>query len=155
MAHFVFRLPDIGEGVAEAEISAWHAKVGDLVVEEQALVDVLTDKATVEMTTPVAGRVVAIHGEVGEMLAVGAPLAEFETEDAVAKAEREASPPEDNGLLAPKLPHERDETPDAARGVDRDPVTRAAADLASGREDTDCYGAAHTAFRRARTRRSK
>jgi len=71
------------------------------------------------------------------------------------KAGRVASPDGDNALLSPKLPHERDETPDAANGVDRDPVERAAADLAAGREDTDCYGAAHTAFRRARTRRSK
>jgi 2-oxoisovalerate dehydrogenase E2 component (dihydrolipoyl transacylase) len=95
MSVYVFRLPDIGEGVAEAEISAWHAKVGDLVAEDQALVDVLTDKATVEMTAPVAGRVVAIHGEVGEMLAVGAPLAEFETDSAAAaEAETPAETPE-------------------------------------------------------------
>lgn len=94
MARYVFRLPDIGEGVAEAEIAAWHAKVGDVVAEEQALVDVLTDKATVEMTAPVAGRVVALHGEVGEMLAVGAPLAEFETEAAATEAEREPEAPE-------------------------------------------------------------
>jgi 2-oxoisovalerate dehydrogenase E2 component (dihydrolipoyl transacylase) len=90
MAAYVFRLPDIGEGVAEAEIAAWHVKVGDRVAEEQALVDVLTDKATVEMTAPVAGRVVAVHGDIGEMLAVGAPLAEFETEEA---ATADAAPP--------------------------------------------------------------
>jgi 2-oxoisovalerate dehydrogenase E2 component (dihydrolipoyl transacylase) len=86
MARYVFRLPDIGEGVAEAEIAAWQVKVGDVVAEEQALVDVLTDKATVEMTSPVSGRVVATHGEIGQMLAVGAPLAEFETEDASTEA---------------------------------------------------------------------
>ena len=90
MARYVFRLPDIGEGVAEAEIAAWHARVGDVIGEEQPLVDLLTDKATVEMTAPVAGRVVAIHGAVGEMLAVGAPLAEFETESAAAAAGPEA-----------------------------------------------------------------
>jgi hypothetical protein len=57
--------------------------------------------------------------------------------------------------LSPKLPHERDETPDASNAVDRDHVARAAADVAAGREDTDCYGAARTAFRRGRLRRSK
>jgi len=93
MARYVFRLPDIGEGVAEAEIAAWHVKVGDVVGEEQALADVLTDKATVEMTAPVAGRVLAIHGDVGEMLAVGAPLAEFETGETAVAAEEEAEAP--------------------------------------------------------------
>jgi 2-oxoisovalerate dehydrogenase E2 component (dihydrolipoyl transacylase) len=93
MARYVFRLPDIGEGVAEAEIAAWHAKVGDLIAEDQPLADVLTDKATVEMTSPVAGRVVATHGEVGQMLAVGAALAEFETDEAAAEAEAPAKAP--------------------------------------------------------------
>ena len=59
---------------------------------------------------------------------------------------------EDTSLLAPQLPHERDESPDADAGVDRDHVARAVADLAAGREDTDCYGAARNVFRRARTR---
>ena len=94
MARYVFRLPDIGEGVAEAEIAAWQVKVGDLVTEEQNLVDVLTDKATVDMTSPVSGLVVAVHGEIGEMLAVGAPLVEFETENASAKAEGGPEEPE-------------------------------------------------------------
>jgi 2-oxoisovalerate dehydrogenase E2 component (dihydrolipoyl transacylase) len=93
MARYVFRLPDIGEGVAEAEIAAWHVKVGDQVVEEQTLVDVLTDKATVDMTSPVAGRVLALHGEVGQMAAVGAPLVEFETEDAAVEAGAVAQAP--------------------------------------------------------------
>lgn len=82
MSRYVFRLPDIGEGVAEAEIAAWHVKVGDRVAEEQTLVDMLTDKATVDMTSPVSGRVAAVHGEVGQKVAVGAPLVEFETEAA-------------------------------------------------------------------------
>lgn len=78
MALYVFRLPDIGEGVAEAEIVAWHVKPGDVIEEDQALGDVMTDKAMVDMTSPVAGTVLAIHGEIGEMLAVGAPFVEFE-----------------------------------------------------------------------------
>jgi 2-oxoisovalerate dehydrogenase E2 component (dihydrolipoyl transacylase) len=74
---FRFNLPDIGEGTAEAEIGAWHVAPGDLVREDQLLVDIMTDKATVEMTSPVAGRVTAIHGEVGQMVPVGALLVEF------------------------------------------------------------------------------
>jgi 2-oxoisovalerate dehydrogenase E2 component (dihydrolipoyl transacylase) len=54
---FNFKLPDVGEGTAEAEITAWHVKVGDTVAEDQPLVDVMTDKATVEITSPVSGKV--------------------------------------------------------------------------------------------------
>ncbi len=82
MGHFVFKLPDVGEGTAEAEIVAWHVKIGDKVAEDQHLVDVMTDKATVEMTSPVAGKVVSLHGTPGEKATVGAPLAEFEVEGA-------------------------------------------------------------------------
>ncbi len=76
---YVFRLPDVGEGTAEAEIVAWHVKVGDVVKEDAPLVDVMTDKATVEMTSPVAGTIVALHGEVGGMAPVGAAIVEFDT----------------------------------------------------------------------------
>jgi 2-oxoisovalerate dehydrogenase E2 component (dihydrolipoyl transacylase) len=82
MGLFVFKLPDVGEGTAEAEIVKWHVKPGDKVVEDQHLVDVMTDKATVEMTSPVAGKVVLLHGNPGEKATVGAPLAEFEVEGA-------------------------------------------------------------------------
>ena len=75
---YTFRLPDVGEGTAEAEIVAWHVKPGDAVEEDQPLVDVMTDKATVEITSPRAGRIASIHGEPGKMLAVGSPLAVFE-----------------------------------------------------------------------------
>jgi 2-oxoisovalerate dehydrogenase E2 component (dihydrolipoyl transacylase) len=78
MGRYVFKLPDVGEGTAEAEIVAWHVGVGDSVDEDQNLVDVMTDKATVEMTSPVSGKVVSIHGEPGEMAAVGSPLVELE-----------------------------------------------------------------------------
>src|ERR1051326_2881953 len=78
MGRYIFKLPDVGEGTAEAEIVAWHVGVGDSVDEDQNLVDVMTDKATVEMTSPVSGKVVSIHGEPGEMAAVGSPLVELE-----------------------------------------------------------------------------
>ena len=80
MGRHVFKLPDVGEGTAEAELVGWHVKVGDYVEEDQLLADVMTDKATVELTSPVAGRVTALHGEPGVMSAVGSPLVEFEVE---------------------------------------------------------------------------
>lgn len=82
MGQYVFKLPDVGEGTAEAEIVAWHVKIGDVVKEDDPLVDVMTDKATVEMTAPVSGKVVAIHGEPGDMAPVGGPIAVFETDGA-------------------------------------------------------------------------
>jgi 2-oxoisovalerate dehydrogenase E2 component (dihydrolipoyl transacylase) len=86
MARFVFRLPDVGEGTAEAEIVAWHVKVGEPVAEDQPLVDVMTDKATVEITSPTAGVVAALHGQPGDMAPVGGPLVELDTEGAAGDA---------------------------------------------------------------------
>src|SRR5207244_4256716 len=86
MARFEFKLPDIGEGIAEAEIVAWHVKPGDSVDEDQQLADLMTDKATVEMESPVAGKVIEVAGEVGDKVAIGSVLAVIETEGAVAPA---------------------------------------------------------------------
>ena len=80
MGRFVFKLPDVGEGTAEAELVGWHVKVGDVVAEDQIVADVMTDKATVEITAPVSGKVVALHGEPGAMVPVRGPLVEFEVE---------------------------------------------------------------------------
>lgn len=82
MARFEFRLPDIGEGIAEAEVVAWHVRPGDRVTEDQPVADMMTDKATVEMESPVTGTVVEIAGEVGDMIAIGATLLVIETEAA-------------------------------------------------------------------------
>ena len=87
MALFTFRLPDIGEGIAEAEIVAWHVKVGDMVEEDQQLADMMTDKATVEMETPVAGKIVELAGDVGDQIAIGSVLAVIETDGVVEAAE--------------------------------------------------------------------
>ena len=89
MARVEFKLPDIGEGIAEAEIVAWHVQVGDMVAEDQQLADMMTDKATVEMESPVAGRVVEVAGAVGDQIAIGSVLVVFETE---AASEQGASP---------------------------------------------------------------
>ena len=80
MGAFQFKLPDIGEGTAEAEIVAWHVKVGDKVKEDQPLVDMMTDKATVELSSPVDGIVTSLSGEIGKKAAVGSVLVTFTTE---------------------------------------------------------------------------
>lgn len=82
MGKFTFKLPDIGEGIAEAEIVAWHVKVGDRIEEDQPIADMMTDKATVEMESPVSGVVTAVAGEEGDVIAIGSMLVEIETEGA-------------------------------------------------------------------------
>src|SRR5437868_1718390 len=84
---YEFKLPDIGEGIAEAEIVAWHVKVGDTIGEDQQIADMMTDKATVEMESPVAGKVIELAGEVGDQIPIGSVLAVIETEGANRAAE--------------------------------------------------------------------
>ncbi|MFN3557763.1 MAG: 2-oxo acid dehydrogenase subunit E2 [Brevundimonas sp.] len=93
MGRFVFKLPDVGEGTAEAELVGWHVKVGDMVAEDQIVADIMTDKATVEITAPVSGKVLAIHGEPGQMVPVRGPLVEFEVEGAGNASEADPSSP--------------------------------------------------------------
>jgi 2-oxoisovalerate dehydrogenase E2 component (dihydrolipoyl transacylase) len=78
MSLHVIKMPDIGEGIAEVELVAWHVKPGDLVVEDQALADVMTEKASVEIPSPVTGRVVALGGAIGQTMAVGSELIRIE-----------------------------------------------------------------------------
>jgi len=80
MSKYTFNLPDIGEGIAEAEIVKWHIKIGDVVAEDDQIADVMTDKATVEMEAPVSGKIVAIAGEEGDIIAIGSMLVEIEVE---------------------------------------------------------------------------
>jgi len=86
MPKFTFNLPDIGEGIAEAEIVAWHVQVGDKVTEDQPLADMMTDKATVEMESPVSGIVTKIAGDAGDVIAIGAMLVEIELDSVVGNA---------------------------------------------------------------------
>jgi len=102
MTRFEFRLPDVGEGIAEAEIVAWHVKVGDTVEEDQKLADVMTDKATVEMESPVTGKVVQLAAEVGTQIPIGSVLVVLETEDDVAAAEAETTSPPAEPQVAPE-----------------------------------------------------
>jgi 2-oxoisovalerate dehydrogenase E2 component (dihydrolipoyl transacylase) len=96
MARHIFKLPDIGEGIAEAEIVAWHKKIGDHVEEDDPLCDMMTDKATVEMTAPVSGTLLEVAGDVGDQIAIGSMLAVFETAAGAVAEEStvEVAPPE-------------------------------------------------------------
>ncbi|MEJ5059058.1 MULTISPECIES: dihydrolipoamide acetyltransferase family protein [unclassified Pseudomonas] len=82
MGTHVIKMPDIGEGIAEVELSVWHVKIGDMVVEDQVLADVMTDKAMVDIPSPVHGKVIALGGQPGEVMAVGSVLISIEVEGA-------------------------------------------------------------------------
>src|SRR3954462_2609401 len=79
MGEFIIKMPDVGEGVAEAELVEWHVKTGDPVREDMVIAAVMTDKATVEIPSPVNGTVIWLAGEVGDRIAVKAPLVRIET----------------------------------------------------------------------------
>jgi 2-oxoisovalerate dehydrogenase E2 component (dihydrolipoyl transacylase) len=82
MGRYSFKLPDVGEGIAESEIAQWRVKVGDEVKEDQPLVDMLTDKAAVEISSPVSGKILELRGKEGDMAAVGGVLVVIEVEGA-------------------------------------------------------------------------
>ena len=114
MGRFVFKLPDVGEGIAEAEVVSWHVAVGSAVAEDDPLVDVMTDKATVEIPSPRAGRVLAITGGPGDKVRVGAELLvlDVDNDEAASPPDEAASPGADVApLAAPTIP-----TPTASAG---------------------------------------
>jgi len=121
MSEYIFKLPDLGEGLVEAEIAEWMVKVGDIVEEEDPIGAMLTDKAAVELSAPVSGRVVSLAGELGDMIAVGAPLIVFETE-----AEQHAS--DDESITTASVSEESIQ-PEAVQAVAED----AAAVVPSGK----------------------
>ena len=124
MGSNVFKLPDIGEGVVEGEITAWHVAVGDTVVEDQEMVDIMTDKATVGIGSTVDGKVSKLYGAIGDMIAVGAPLIEFEVDgEGSAAAEPEpAAKPEPEPTPAPAAKPEPEPTPAPAPAPTPKPV---------------------------------
>ena len=105
MARVVFKLPDVGEGTTEAEIVKWYVELGGTVQEGEPLVDIMTDKATVEVAAPVSGRIAARHGDVGTRAAVGSELVVFETasneSEPVVKSRAPSSAPEKPFSAAP------------------------------------------------------
>ena len=92
MSRFVFKLPDLGEGTVEAEIVVWRVKPGDEVAEDDVLVEVMTEKAAVELPAPVSGKIVSMTGQPGDSVAVGAELVVLETASAAAAAGAAAQP---------------------------------------------------------------
>ena len=117
MSERVVRLPDVGEGVAEAELVSWQVAVGDVVHPDSVLAEVLTDKATVEVFSPVAGRVTVLRGIVGEVLAVGSEFVVIETDVNVAATTAETTPAPEAVPAEPSPAIEPD-------GADRAPAPR-------------------------------
>ncbi|HEY4959112.1 MAG TPA: dihydrolipoamide acetyltransferase family protein [Caldimonas sp.] len=115
MSIHVIKMPDIGEGIAEVELVAWHVKPGDAVIEDQALADVMTDKASVEIPSPVAGTVLSLGGDVGQTLAVGSELIRIEVagEDSAPGEAAPAKSPAVAGTALPAPPS----APDAVTAV--------------------------------------
>ena len=112
MSEYIFKLPDLGEGTVESEIAEWYVKVGDNVQEEDVVGTMMTDKAAVELSSPVSGKVVRLAGEPGDIVAVGAPLVVFETEAAnVPEAATEPSP--EATLVADESPVEETQDTEA------------------------------------------
>lgn len=135
MAMYSFKLPDIGEGIAEAEIVAWHVKVGDRVEEDQQLADMMTDKATVEMESPVAGVVRKLAGDVGDQIAIGSVLVEIETEgaDSAAPAETEEVPLADGAAVPTQAQEEANPTLEVANSPEPVRPERSAERAVEGR----------------------
>ena len=110
MSQFTFKMPDLGEGTVDAEIVTWHTKPGDMVSEDQLIVEVMTDKAAVEVPAPVSGRVISVTGSPGDKVAVGSPLIVFELADdgkapaSVATAAPPAAKPIATAAPAPSAP---------------------------------------------------
>ena len=107
MGVHIIKMPDIGEGIAEVELVEWHVQPGDSVVEDQVLADVMTDKATVQVPSPVHGTVLELGGKVGEVMAVGAELIRLEVDGAgnaaaVRASRRHGAMPEDREAAAPE-----------------------------------------------------
>ncbi|NND37015.1 MAG: 2-oxo acid dehydrogenase subunit E2 [Gammaproteobacteria bacterium] len=124
MSEFTFKLPDLGEGTVESEIGEWFIKVGDQVNEEDVVGTMMTDKAAVELSSPVSGTVIKLAGEPGDVIAVGAPLVVFETDNAAAveaaEPETEADPGTAPADAATPAPQPAEVAPDVAEAAEPD-----------------------------------
>jgi len=140
MGHHVIKMPDIGEGIAEVEVIAWKVEVGGTVAEDQVVAEVMTDKAMVEIPSPVAGTVVSLGGKPGEMMAVGSELIRLEVEGAgnlkagAAEPEPAAAKPAEPKAEAPKV-----EAPKPAPAAEPKPAAapaKSAAPAPAAKSDT-------------------
>lgn len=121
---FEFKFPDVGEGITEGELIAWKVKEGDIVIEDQTLAEVETDKAVVEMPSPRAGRIVKLHVEEGETIEVGQVIVTIE-EGVTAEAQATAAPPgaaPPGAAASPAPPSEEQPTPEQPSGPPTQPV---------------------------------
>lgn len=128
MSRFEFKLPDIGEGVAEAEIVEWHVAVGDRVEEDQLVASAMTDKATVELETPRAGVITEVGGKVGDILPIGSVLVVIETDD-------DRVSPVEQGTEQPTSPlsgHSDKQPPRSGEAPERERPVQPGVDGASG-----------------------
>ncbi|MGB0628496.1 MAG: dihydrolipoamide acetyltransferase family protein [Candidatus Thalassarchaeaceae archaeon] len=125
MARRAFKLPDIGEGVVEGEVVTWHVEVGASVSEDDSIVDIMTDKSTVTIPSPYSGVIVALHGEIGDMVAVGAVLVEFDSEEGGDSVEVSEEPDVEEApdIVETAAPPARE--PEAAPAVTPPPVAKA------------------------------
>ncbi len=148
MARYEFKLPDIGEGIAEAEIVAWHVKLGDRVEEDQQLADMMTDKATVEIPSPYAGPVSRIHVKAGEVVRVGTVLVTIGTGDVPPAGTEDGRSAKPTEKISPDAPQEAVKaTPPVRRlarslGVDLGTVTATGPGGRVRREDVEAAAAA-------------
>jgi pyruvate dehydrogenase E2 component (dihydrolipoamide acetyltransferase) len=111
----VFKLPDLGEGLSEAEVLRWHVQVGDRIEVDAPMLSVETAKAVVEVPSPVAGTVTALHAHPGDRIEIGAPLVEFALEGAsAASPAQQAAAAVDSGTVVGHMPAAADEYPDAS-----------------------------------------
>ena len=144
MGEYVIKLPDVGEGVAEAELVEWHVKIGDLVREDAVLAAVMTDKATVEIPSPVDGEILWLGAEIGDTVAIGSPIVRLKVAGegnvkagagAASKAEAPAEPVKakpEPAPSAPKAPPKAAEAPKAVAPKSTRPVSIAGAPRAEG-----------------------
>ncbi|HLJ71951.1 MAG TPA: dihydrolipoamide acetyltransferase family protein [Roseiarcus sp.] len=140
---YVFKLPDLGEGTTKAEIVKWHVATGDIVREDQPLVDMMTDKATMEIPAPVNGAILELHGEPGDVRAVGAELVVFDVASAPHERAAEAAPPPrqaEPAAAARPLEKERPVEKRQAKPIASPVVRRRAAELGVSLSDVPASG---------------
>lgn len=126
MGTHVIKMPDIGEGIAQVELVEWFVKVGDTITEDQVVADVMTDKATVEIPSPVSGKVLALGGQPGEVMAVGSELIRIEVEGAGNLQEATSAPAAaPQATVAPAVPAPAP-APEAAATAPKAPTAKAA-----------------------------
>src|SRR5579862_3409752 len=121
MSRYVFKLPDLAEGTVEAEIVAWLVKAGDVVKEDDPIAEVMTEKAAIELRSPVSGRLITVNGAPGERVAVGSELAVFET---AAAAEATAHPPAESAPQRDGAGSRRETAAERSRQVLTSPAIR-------------------------------